>query len=96
MQAGEFTPTAHSKVTYNEAFRANQYAGAGVMPIYQLSESFQLRGEFYGFVPIFPIKKDEYWTSISWKSYHIIQISWRNLINLLIIIRFYQHLRKSL
>ena len=24
------------------------------------SESFQLRGEFYGFVPIFPIKKDEY------------------------------------
>ena len=87
MQAGEFTPTAHSKVTYNEAFRANQYAGAGVMPIYQLSESFQLR---------FPIKKDEYWTSISWKSYHIIQISWRNLINLLIIIRFYQHLRKSL
>lgn len=60
MQAGEFTPTAHSKVTYNEAFRANQYAGVGAMPIYQLSESFQLRGEFYGFVPIFPIKKDEY------------------------------------
>ena len=30
------------------------------MAIYQLSESFQLRGEFYGFVPIFPIKKDEY------------------------------------
>ena len=60
MQAGEFTPTAHSKVTYNEAFRANQYAGVGTMPIYQLSESFQLRGEFYGFIPIFPIKKDEY------------------------------------
>lgn len=60
MQAGEFTPTAHSKVTYNEAFRANQYAGVGAMPIYQLSESFQLRGEFYGFIPIFPIKKDEY------------------------------------
>ena len=35
MQAGEFTPTAHSKVTYNEAFRANQYAGVGAMPIYQ-------------------------------------------------------------
>ena len=27
------------------------------MPIYQLSESFQLRGEFYGFIPIFPAKK---------------------------------------
>ena len=23
-------------------------------------QSFQLRGEFYGFIPIFPIKKDEY------------------------------------
>ena len=51
---------ANSKVTYNEAFRANQYAGVGAMPIYQLGESFQLRGEFYGFIPIFPIKKDEY------------------------------------
>ena len=57
MQAGEFTPTAHSKVTYNEAFRANQYAGVGAMPIYQLSESFQLRGEFYGFIPIFLSRK---------------------------------------
>ena len=31
-----------------------------MQPIIQLSESFQLRGEFYGFIPIFPIKKDEY------------------------------------
>lgn len=60
MEAGEFTPTAHSKVTYNEAFRANQYAGIGAIPIYQLGNSIQLRGEFYGFIPIFPIKKDEY------------------------------------
>lgn len=60
MQAGEFSPTAHSKVTYNEAFRANQFAGFGVLPIYQLSDSFHLRGEFYGFIPIFPIQKDEY------------------------------------
>ena len=35
-------------------------SATGCMPIYQLSESFQLRGEFYGFIPIFPIKKDEY------------------------------------
>ena len=25
MQAGEFAPTAHSRITYNEAFRANQF-----------------------------------------------------------------------
>ena len=60
MEAGEFAPTAHSKVTYNEAFRANQYTGIGAIPIYQLGNSIQLRGEFYGFIPIFPIKKDEY------------------------------------
>ena len=35
MEAGEFAPTAHSKVTYNEAFRANQYTGIGAIPIYQ-------------------------------------------------------------
>lgn len=57
MEAGEFAPTAHSKVTYNEAFRANQYTGIGAIPIYQLGNSIQLRGEFYGFIPIFPIKK---------------------------------------
>ncbi len=47
-------------MTYNEAFRANQYTGIGAIPIYQLGNSIQLRGEFYGFIPIFPIKKDEY------------------------------------
>lgn len=32
MQAGEFSPTLHSKLTYNEAFRANQFVGAGIRP----------------------------------------------------------------
>lgn len=57
LQAGEFAPTAHSKFTYNEAFRANQYVAAGVKPILQMSDLFHLRGEFYGFMPIFPIAK---------------------------------------
>lgn len=56
MQAGEFTPTAHSRLAYNEAFRANQYLGAGIIPIYQLNNLFHLRGEFYGFMPILPIE----------------------------------------
>lgn len=58
LQAGEFAPTAHSKVTYNEAFRANQYFAAGAMPIYHINNLFHLRGEFYGFLPIYPIERN--------------------------------------
>lgn len=57
IQAGEFAPTPHSKLTYNEAFRANQYFAAGIKPIYHLNGLFHLRGEFYGFLPIFPIER---------------------------------------
>lgn len=58
LQAGEFAPTAHSKVTYNEAFRANQYFAAGAIPIYHLNNLFHLRGEFYGFMPVYPIERN--------------------------------------
>ncbi|WP_373831331.1 patatin-like phospholipase family protein, partial [Bacteroides heparinolyticus] len=54
MQAGEFAPTPHSQLMYNEAFRANQYMAAGIKPIYILNDMFQFRAEFYGFSPIFP------------------------------------------
>lgn len=60
MQAGEFAPTPHSQLMYNEAFRANQYMAAGIKPIYLLSDMFQLRTEFYGFMPIFPILRNEH------------------------------------
>ncbi len=58
MQAGEFAPTPHSQLMYNEAFRANQYMAAGIKPIYILNDMFQFRAEFYGFSPIFPIRKN--------------------------------------
>lgn len=58
MQAGEFSPTPHSRLTYNEAFRANQFVGAGIRPIYRLNQMFHLRGEFYSFMPIFPIERN--------------------------------------
>lgn len=48
MQAGEFAPTAHGQLMYNEAFRANQFVGAGVRPVYRLNQMFHVRGEFYG------------------------------------------------
>lgn len=58
MQACDFSPTPHSKLMYNEAFRANQYLAAGIKPIIAFNDMFQLRTEFYGFAPIFPIKKN--------------------------------------
>ena len=58
MQAAEFSPTPHSKLMYNEAFRANQFLAAGIKPIYVFNDMFHLRGEFYGFMPIYPIEKN--------------------------------------
>ncbi len=60
MQACDFSPTPHSELVYNEAFRANQYIAAGIKPIYVLNDMFQVRTEFYGFVPIFPIMKNAF------------------------------------
>lgn len=58
MQAGDFSPTPHSKLMYNEAFRANQFIAAGIKPIWKISDMFHFRSEFYGFMPIFPIKRN--------------------------------------
>ena len=58
MQAGEFAPTAHGQLMYNEAFRANQFVGVGVRPIYRFNQMFHVRGVFYGFMPIFPIERN--------------------------------------
>ena len=58
MQAGEFSPTPHSKLMYNEAFRANQFVAAGIKPIFPINDRFHVRTEFYGFMPIFPILRN--------------------------------------
>ena len=58
MQAAEFTPTPHSKLMYNEAFRANQFLAVGIKPIFIFNDMFQFRTEFYGFMPVFPIEKN--------------------------------------
>ncbi|MDR3268066.1 MAG: patatin-like phospholipase family protein [Tannerella sp.] len=58
LQAPSFTPTPHSKVVFNESFRANQYAATGVMPVFMLNKQFHLRFEIYGFLPLNPIKKE--------------------------------------
>ena len=57
IQAPAFTPTPHSKTVFNEAFRANQYIAAGIIPIWHIIKNLQLRGDFYYFVPFFKIEQ---------------------------------------
>lgn len=59
MQAGSFEPTVNSKFIYNNIFRANQYMAYGIKPIFVINSYLHLRGEFYGFLPIYPILCDE-------------------------------------
>jgi NTE family protein len=60
LQAPAFTPTPHSKIIFNEAFRANQYLAAGLMPIIQCSKLLQLRTELYAFLPVNPITRSNF------------------------------------
>jgi NTE family protein len=59
LQAPGFTPTPHSKLIFNEAFHANQYLAGGFIPIVKLNSTFHLRGDVYGFLPVYPIKRGE-------------------------------------
>ena len=43
LQAPAFTPTIHSKIVFNEAFRANQYAAFGISPVIKLSKLLHFR-----------------------------------------------------
>ena len=59
LQAPAFTPTPHSKIVFNEAFRANQYVAIGLSPIIKFSRLLHLRLDMYGFAPLYEIKKRE-------------------------------------
>lgn len=66
LQAPAFTPTPHSKIVFNEAFRANQYVALGLSPIWKISKLLHFRLDMYGFAPLYEIKKDEIRTSNSY------------------------------
>ena len=63
LQAPAFTPTPHSKIVFNEAFRANQYVAFGMSPIWKLNKLFHFRLDMYGFAPLYEIKKEEVWNN---------------------------------
>jgi NTE family protein len=58
LQAPAFTPTLHSNLVFNEAFRANQYVAGGLTPIWKLNSILHLRGDFDFFLPVYPIKRE--------------------------------------
>lgn len=55
IHAPAFTPTPSTLISFNTGLRANQYIAAGILPIWKIANGLQLRTEFYGFLPIFPI-----------------------------------------
>ncbi len=60
LRASTFTPTPHSKISFNEAFRADSYIAAGIIPIFKINDVFHLRMEAYGFMPLQEIQKEIY------------------------------------
>ena len=59
LQAPAYTPTPYSKIVFNEAFRANQFIAGGIIPIWKLNSTFHLRGDFHGFLPVYPIRRGD-------------------------------------
>jgi NTE family protein len=57
LQAPAFTPTPHSQIRFNEAFRANQYLAAGLSPVVKLSAMTHLRADMFGFAPMRKIRR---------------------------------------
>ena len=58
IRASSFTPTPHSKISFNEAFHADSYLSAGVIPVVKIYDRLHFRFEAYGFVPLRGIKKE--------------------------------------
>jgi NTE family protein len=60
VNASSFTPTPHSKIIFNEAFRANSYIAAGLTPILKINDYFHLRLDAFAFMPYQEIRKENH------------------------------------
>ena len=58
LRASSFTPTPHSMISFNEAFKANSYLASGVIPLVKFNDRLHFRFEGYGFIPLKEIKKE--------------------------------------
>lgn len=73
IQAPAYTPTLHSKSSFNEAYRSNQYLAIGIMPIWNIRSSLFLRTELYGFFPFLMLKQSNNHVVINSRSWSNIQ-----------------------
>lgn len=58
VEAPTFNPTPSSYNAFNTAFRANSFTTAGVIPVYRLNETVQLRANCQLFLPFRRIEAD--------------------------------------
>lgn len=52
IHAPAFAPTPSTKNYFNTAFRSDNYLAAGVLPIWNPAQKFQVRGDFYVYTPV--------------------------------------------
>ena len=52
IHAPAFAPTPSTKNYFNVAFRSDNYVAAGLIPIWQPMKMLQVRGDFYGYMPV--------------------------------------------
>lgn len=59
VSAPAFRPIASSYNAFNPAFSANAWGSLGVVPIWKMTSTLHVRGNFYGFLPYRKILADE-------------------------------------
>lgn len=58
VMAPSFAPTPSTANYFNPAFKADNYVAVGLMPVWNPMDKFQIRGDFYGFLPLRNIGMD--------------------------------------
>ncbi len=59
VMAPSFAPTPSTSNYFNPAFKADNYVAVGMMPVWNPADKFQIRGDFYGFLPLRNIGIDQ-------------------------------------
>ncbi|MDE6558345.1 MAG: patatin, partial [Muribaculaceae bacterium] len=52
VMAPSFAPPPSTANYFNPSYKADNYVAAGLMPVWNPASKFQVRGEFYGFLPL--------------------------------------------
>ncbi|MBD5307740.1 MAG: patatin-like phospholipase family protein [Bacteroides sp.] len=59
IDAPSFRPTPSCYNSFNTGFRANSWVAPGIVPVWKISQMFQVRGNFHAFVPLRKIEEGE-------------------------------------